>query len=185
MTNPVVMLLPYDTCSGLELFGLRFATDLISRGYDAAVAAPDNSLLAKQCEDRGLKRFHFPVTYKYQFSSYPAAVKLLSLAKPSAVVGFRTQMMYPVHLARLLSGHHMPFFLFYRIGAGRYYRKDPLHRRLFANLAAVVPNADHVKNRILDYWGIPSEKVVCIKSGVDTEKYFFSINTAFYADHFF
>lgn len=172
MHTPVVILLPYDTCSGLELFGLRFAADLISKGHQAIIAAPDNSLLAKQCEARNLPRFHFPVTYKYELSSYPAAIRLLAELKPAAVIGFRTQMMYPVHLARLLTGQKMPFFLFYRIGAGRYHRKDPLHRRLFNNLAAVVPNADHVKNRILDYWGISPEKVICIKSGVDTEKYY-------------
>ncbi len=169
--KPVVMLLPYDSCSGLELFGLRFARDLLDRGHQAMVAAPDNSLLAKQCTDRNIGRWSFPAAKKYEFSSFPAGKRMLEELQPAAVVAFRTQMIYPVHLARLLTGQHCPFFLFYRIGAGNFYRKDPLHRRLFANLAAVVPNADHVKNKILKYWGINPEKVVCIKSGVDTEKY--------------
>lgn len=169
--KPVVVLLPYDSCSGLELFGLRFARDLLDRGHQAVVAAPDNSLLAKQCSDRNIRRWSFPAARKYEFSSFPAGKRMLEDLQPAAVIAFRTQMIYPIHLARLLTGQHCPFFLFYRIGAGNFYRKDPLHRRLFANLAAVVPNADHVRNKILKYWGIDQAKVVCIKSGVDTEKY--------------
>ena len=52
--KPVVMLLPYDSCSGLELFGLRFAQDLQNRGYPVRVAAPADSLIDKQCRARQL-----------------------------------------------------------------------------------------------------------------------------------
>jgi glycosyltransferase involved in cell wall biosynthesis len=170
--RPVVMLLPYDSCSGLELFGLRFARDLLDRGHEAVVAAPDNSILARQCSDRDIPRFHFPAAAKYHYSSYPAALETVKTLDPAAVVAFRTQMMYPVHLARLLGRRHFPMLLFYRIGAGSYFRRDPLHRIMFRQVAAVVPNADHVKNKILKYWGIDAEKVVCIKSGVDTSRYY-------------
>lgn len=170
-SRPVVILLPYGGCSGLELFGLRYARDLIDRGYKALVAAPTGSLIAKQCADRDIELYHFPVTTKYEFVSYPAALKMLKELEPAAVVAFRTQMMYPVHLARLLTGQHVPFFLFYRIGAGSLFRRDPLHRYLFRNLAAVVPNADYVRDRILKFWGINPELVCCIKSGVDTNRY--------------
>ncbi|MBU1107178.1 MAG: glycosyltransferase family 4 protein [Candidatus Riflebacteria bacterium] len=169
--KPVVMLLPYASCSGLELFGLRFAQDLLSRGHRAMVAAPAGSLIAKQCVDRGIELYPFPVTTKYELVSYPAAFRMLRELNPAAVVAFRTQMMYPVQLAKVLTSQHVPFFLFYRIGAGSLYRKDPIHRYLFKNLAAVVPNADYVKDRILKFWGIESGKVLCIKSGVDTKKY--------------
>jgi len=169
--RPVIMLLPYSSCSGLELFGLRYARDLIDRGHNAVVAAPADSLIAQQCADRGIGLYPFPVTTKYELVSYPAAYTMLKKLQPAAVVAFRTQMMYPVHMARLLTGQHLQFFLFYRIGAGALYRKDPLHRCLFNNLAAVVPNADYVRERILKYWGIKGDKVCCIKSGVDTIKY--------------
>ena len=169
--KPVIMLLPYASCSGLELFGLRFARDLLDHGHRALVAAPVGSLIAKQCADRGIELYPFPVTTKYELVSYPAAYKMLRELEPAAVVAFRTQMMYPVQLARVLNNQHVPFFLFYRIGAGSLYRKDPIHRYLFKNLAAVVPNADYVKNRILKFWGIESSKVLCIKSGVDTKRY--------------
>lgn len=169
--KPVIMLLPYAGCSGLELFGLRFARDLIDRGHRALVAAPVGSLIAQQCADRGIELYPFPVTTKYELVSYPAAYRMLRELEPAAVVGFRTQMMYPVQLAKLLTGQHVPFFLFYRIGAGSLYRKDPVHRYLFKSLAAVVPNADYVKNRIIQFWGIESSKVQCIKSGVDTNRY--------------
>ena len=169
--KPVIILLPYAGCSGLELFGLRFARDLIDRGHQAIVAAPAGSLIAQQCSDRKIELYQFPLTTKYEPVSYPAAYRMLRQLKPAAVVAFRTQMMYPVHLARLLTGQHVPFFLFYRIGAGSIYRKDPLHRYLFRNLAAVVPNADYVRDRIVNFWGIASKKVHCIKSGVDTLRY--------------
>lgn len=169
--KPVVMLLPYESCSGLELFGLRFARDLLDRGYNSLVAAPENSLLAEQCADRKIPLWPFPAAIKYEFSSYTASLRMLKELHPAAVVAFRTQMMYPVHMARLLTRQSFPFFLFYRIGVGNYLRKDPLHRRLFANLAAVVPNADYVRNKILRNWGIEAQKVVTIKSGVDTNRY--------------
>jgi glycosyltransferase involved in cell wall biosynthesis len=169
--RPIVILLPYLSCSGLELFGLRFAQDLLARGIPAVVAAPDDSLIAGQCYDRKIPRWEFPETKKYEPWSFPACSKMFLELEPRAVIAFRTQMMYPIHYARLRTGKHVPFFLFYRIGAGNYYRNDPIHRRLFRYLSAVVPNADHVKNKICKYWAIDSEKVVCIKSGVDTRRY--------------
>lgn len=169
--KPVVMLLPYESCSGLELFGLRFARDLIDRGFKAVVAAPEGSLIAGQCRDRGIPLWNFPATVKYDLVSFPASYRLLNELKPAAVVAFRTQMMYPLHAARLLSGQHPQLFLFYRIGVGNHWRIDPIHRRMFGHLAAVVPNADYVGNKIVKYWGIDAAKVVPIKSGVDTEKY--------------
>ncbi|GAB4268453.1 MAG: hypothetical protein Kow0029_03850 [Candidatus Rifleibacteriota bacterium] len=169
--KPVLVVLPYLSCSGLELFGIRFAEDLIGRGIPARVVAPVDSLIAQQCEARKIPQYPFPETKKYEPWSFPACVGMMRKLKPGAVVAFRTQMMYPLHFSRLFTSKHIPFFLFYRIGAGNYYRNDPLHRRLFKHLAAVVPNADHVKNKILKYWAIAPEKVVCIKSGVDTNKY--------------
>ncbi len=169
--NPVVMLLPYESCSGLELFGLRFARDLLDRGIPAAVAAPDGTLLSSQCFDRGIPQWSFPVTKKYEPWGLTACYNMVQKLDPRAIVAFRTQLMYPIHGSRLISGKKTPFFLFYRIGAGNYHRNDPLHRRLFKHLSAVIPNADHVKNKILQYWAIDTEKVNCIKSGIDTNKY--------------
>ena len=171
MSGPVVVLLPYLSCSGLELFGIRFAQDLLSRNIEAIVAAPDQSMIAEQCLERNIPRHEFPEIKKYEPWGFPAALKMLKKLKPAAVIAFRTQLMYPLHFARLISGMHVPFYLFYRIGAGNYYRNDPLHRRLFKHLEAVVPNAVHVKNKILKYWAIEPEKVVCIHSGVDTNRY--------------
>lgn len=169
--RPVIMLLPYESCSGLELFGIRFTADLRQRGIPAMVAAPDATMISEQCFAREIERHEFPVVKKYEPWALPACVKLLHERQPAAVVAFRSQLMYPLHLAQLITGIRVPVFLFYRIGAGNYTRKDPLHRRLFKHLAAVVPNADHVANKIRQYWGIAPEKVVCIKSGVDTERY--------------
>jgi glycosyltransferase involved in cell wall biosynthesis len=171
MSGPVVVLLPYLSCSGLELFGIRFAQDLLGRNIEAVVAAPDQSMIAEQCFERNIPRYEFPEIKKYEPWGFPAALKMINKLKPAAVIAFRTQMMYPLHFARLMSGKQVPFFLFYRIGAGNYYRNDPLHRRLFKHLAAVVPNAMHVKNKILKFWGIDPEKVVCIHSGIDTKRY--------------
>ncbi|MEW6712899.1 MAG: glycosyltransferase family 4 protein, partial [Candidatus Riflebacteria bacterium] len=170
-SRPVIMLLPYESCSGLELFGMRFAADLLGRGIPALVAAPDATLIAEQCHSRKIPRQAFPVIKKYEPWSLPACINMLRQHQPSAVVAFRSQLMYPLHLARLLTGIHTPIFMFYRIGAGNYMRKDPLHRRLFRHLSAVVPNADHVANKIRQYWAIDPDKVVCIKSGVDTRRY--------------
>ncbi len=169
--GPVIMLLPYESCSGLELFGIRFAADLQVRGLAALVASPDDTLIAGQCEARGIEQYSFPVVQKYEPWSLPACIRMLRDKRPAAVVAFRSQLMYPLHLAQLLTGIRVPVFLFYRIGAGNYHRNDPLHRRLFKHLAAVVPNADHVANKIRQYWAIAPEKVVCIKSGVDTGRY--------------
>lgn len=165
------MLLPYESCSGLELFGIRFAADLLGRGIPALIAAPDATLIAEQCHSRNIPQHAFPVIQKYEPWSLPACISMLRRHQPAAVVAFRSQLMYPLHLARLLTGIHTPIFMFYRIGAGNYLRKDPLHRRLFKHLSAVVPNADHVANKIRQYWAIDPEKVVCIKSGVDTRRY--------------
>jgi glycosyltransferase involved in cell wall biosynthesis len=169
--GPIIILLPYLSCSGLELFGLRFAADLQARGHPVLVAAPDASLIAEQCFERGLPRLEFPEIKKYEPWSIPACVKMMRETMPAAIIAFRTQLMYPIHLARLITGMHVKYFLFYRLGAGRFFRKDPFHRRLFNYLSAVVPNAEHVENRIYKYWGVEPEKVVCIKSGVDTKKY--------------
>ncbi len=169
--RPVVILLPYTSCSGLELFGLRFARDLVNRGHSVKVAAPADSLIARQCHDRGLDLWPFPETVKYDLKSYPNCLKMLYELDPAAVVAFRTQLMYPLHFARLLSRRRPELFLFYRIGVGSHVRKDPLHRRMFRHFAAVVPNADYVGDKIVRQWGIDPQKVVCIKSGVDTTRY--------------
>ncbi|MGM0600173.1 MAG: glycosyltransferase family 4 protein [Candidatus Rifleibacteriota bacterium] len=171
MSGPVVVLLPYLSCSGLELFGIRFAQDLLSRNIETIVAAPDQSMIAEQCFERNIPRHEFPEIKKYEPWGFPAALNMINELEPAAVIAFRTQLMYPLHFARLISGKHIPFLLFYRIGAGSLYRNDPLHRRLFKHLTAVVPNAMHVKNKILKFWGIDPEKVVCIHSGVDTNRY--------------
>lgn len=173
--GPIVFLLPYPSLSGLELFCLRFAADLQKRGIPVVVAAPAGGLIAEQCRIRGLPCRNLPELHRAD----PAAVKRLcdilggdkTGSAARAAVAFRTQAMYSVHLARLLKRLHLPLFLFYRIGAGNYHRRDPLHRILFRHIAAVVPNADHVAKKILKYWAIPSDKVVCIRSGVDTERY--------------
>lgn len=173
--GPVLFLLPYPSLSGLELFCLRFAADLQKRGIPVAVAAPEGGLIAEQCRIRELPCRNLPELRRID----PAAVKRLcdilggGGVGPAAraVVAFRTQAMYPVHLARLMMRLHAPLFLFYRIGAGNYHRRDPLHRVLFRHVAAVVPNADHVANKIMKYWSISHDKVVCIRSGVDTERY--------------
>lgn len=173
--GPILFLLPYPSLSGLELFCLRFAADLQMRGIPVAVAAPEGGLIAEQCRTRDLPFRNLPELRRVD----PAAVKRLcgilggSGAGPAAraVVAFRTQAMYPVHLARLVMRQHVPLFLFYRIGAGNYHRRDPLHRILFRHVAAVVPNADHVANKIIKYWAISHDKVVCIHSGVDTDRY--------------
>lgn len=169
--KPVVMLLPYDSCSGLELFGLRFAQDLQNRGYPVRVAAPADSMIDKQCQARELELWAFPASVKYDLNSYPACYAMLKQLEPSAVVAFRTQMMYPLHFARLLARRHPKLFLFYRIGVGSHWRKDPLHRLMFGQLSAVVPNADYVRDKIVRLWGIDSDKVECIKSGVDIDRY--------------
>ncbi|MDD3149082.1 MAG: glycosyltransferase family 4 protein [Candidatus Riflebacteria bacterium] len=169
--KPVVILLPYESCSGLELFGLRFAQDLQSRGYSVKVAAPAASLIDKQCQARGLELWPFPASVKYNINSFPACLAMLKQLDPSAVIAFRTQMMYPLHFASLVSRLHPRLFLFYRIGVGSHWRKDPIHRRLFRHFSAVVPNADYVGDKIVRQWGIDAEKVVCIKSGVDIGRY--------------
>ena len=169
--KPVIMLLPYESCSGLELFGLRFAGDLQARGYPVKIAAPAGSLLDKQCQARGLELWPVPATVKYDLSIYPACFKMFRQLEPSAVVAFRTQMMYPMFFARLFSSAETRQFLFYRIGVGNHWRKDPIHRILFRGLSAVVPNADYVAGKIRKFWGIDHEKVVCIKSGVDVVRY--------------
>lgn len=173
--GPVVFLLPYPSLSGLELFCLRFAADLQQRGIPVAIAAPAGGLIAEQCGVRGLPCRELPELHRVD----PAAVARLchilggdgSGPAARAVVAFRTQAMYPVHLARLLRRLHLPVFLFYRIGAGNYHRRDPLHRILFRHIAAVVPNADHVAKKIMKYWAISHDRVVCIRSGVDTDRY--------------
>ncbi|HOT28845.1 MAG TPA: glycosyltransferase family 4 protein [Candidatus Ozemobacteraceae bacterium] len=173
--GPILFLLPYPSLSGLELFCLRFAVDLQNRGIPVAVAAPEGGLIAEQCRIRELPFRSLPELRRID----PAAVKRLcdilggcgTGPAARAVVAFRTQAMYPVHLARLMMRLHAPLFLFYRIGAGNYHRRDPLHRVLFRHVAAVVPNADHVANKIIKYWAISHDKVVCIRSGVDTDRY--------------
>ncbi len=169
--KPIIILLPYESCSGLELFGLRFAQDLQSRGYSVKVAAPPASLIDKQCQARGLELWPFPASVKYNINSFPACLAMLKQLDPCAVIAFRTQMMYPLHFASLVSRLHPRLFLFYRIGVGSHWRKDPIHRRLFRHFSAVVPNADYVGDKIVRQWGIDAEKVVCIKSGVDIGRY--------------
>ena len=169
--HPVLLLLPYVSCSGLELFGLRFVRDLINRGIPAAVASPRGGLIAEQCLARGVPHLHLPVLGRWDPRAMYHFCQFFDQYSPRLAVGFRTQTAYPFHLARILKRNHTPFMLFYRIGAGNQPRRDPLHRKLFQHVAAVVPNADHVKNKILLKWAIAPEKVVCIKSGIDTNKY--------------
>lgn len=159
------------SCSGLELFGLRFARDLLDRGISVRVACPENSLLWKQCEQRGIPSWAYPEAAKYELVSYPAAYRMLRDLDPCAVIGFRTQVLYPLHAARVLLRQHARLYLFYRTGAGKLFRKDPIHRFLFNQVSAVIPNAEHVRMRMLKYWAIDPEKVVCIRSGIDAKKY--------------
>ena len=168
---PLLVMLPYASMSGLELFGVRFCLDLQSRGIPVVLAAPRDSLLHRTCLERQVNWVEMPVGPRLDPLALPRIYRLLRTLKPCAAVGFRTHVMYPFHLARLLTGQRCPLFLFYRLGAGNYQRRDPLHRVLFKHLAAVIPNSDHVKNKILAKWAIAPEKVVCIKSGIDTRKY--------------
>jgi len=139
------------------------------------IAAPVGGLIADQCRIRGLPCCGLPELRRLDPVSVKRLCEILGGGGTGpaarAVVAFRTQAMYSVHLARLISRLHVPLFLFYRIGAGNYQRRDPLHRILFRHIAAVVPNADHVANKILKYWAISPAKVVCIRSGVDTKRY--------------
>ncbi|NLI75020.1 MAG: glycosyltransferase [Candidatus Riflebacteria bacterium] len=169
--RPFLFLLPYPSLSGLELFGLRFARDLLDRRLPAAVASPPGGLIAAQCAARGIPWVPLPVLWRWDPRAVARLAGFLRDGNPRAVVGFRSQAVYPLHAARLLTRSHTPFLLFYRLGAGNQPRRDPLHRVLFRHLAAVVPNADHVKNKILLKWAIDPAKVVCIKSGIDTRRY--------------
>ncbi|HEY9070332.1 MAG TPA: glycosyltransferase family 4 protein [Candidatus Ozemobacteraceae bacterium] len=177
-------MLPYPSLSGLELFCLRFAGDLLARGIPVAVASPAGGLIDQQCRQRGIPSFHLAELRRFDPHAVLRLARFIEGREPlnigghdltgrpaRAVVAFRTQAIYPLHLARLLKQSHVPFFLFYRIGAGNYHRRDPLHRVLFRHLAAVVPNAEHVARKILNYWAIANDKVVCIRSGVDTDRY--------------
>lgn len=170
-SGPVLALLPYVSCSGLELFGIRFLKDLMGRGWPVAVASPADGQIAQQCAVREVPWLPLPVLYRWDPRAIWRLAQILRKQEPRAVIAFRTQAAYPLHLARLLTRRHCPLFLFYRLGAGNQPRRDPIHRRLFSHVAAVVPNADHVKNKILAKWAIAPERVVCIKSGIDTEKY--------------
>lgn len=165
------MLLPYSSCSGLELFGLRFAVSLKKKNINAIVATDKNSIIAQECKKRNISVFHFQTANKYNVSSWDYCYKLLKQLKPRAVIAFRTQQLYPLQFARLLLKQHTKIYLFYRISPGKIFRKDPIHRYLFRNVAGVVPNSDYVSSRIFNYWGIDLSKVRCIKSGVDTNKY--------------
>ncbi len=169
--RPFLLLLPYPSLSGLELFGLRFARDLLDRGLPAAVASPPGGLIADQCVSRGVPWVPLPVLWRWDPRAVARLAGFLREGNPRAVVAFRSQAIYPLHLARLLTRSRTPFLLFYRLGAGNQPRRDPLHRVLFRHLAAVVPNADHVRNKILLKWAIDPAKVVCIKSGIDIGRY--------------
>jgi len=169
--GPFLILLPFVSMSGLELFGVRFAKDLLSKKIPAVIASPSGGLICERCRNESIPWLPMPVMWRFD----PVGIYMLSQTlfalKPRAVVGFRTQTAYPLHLARLITRNHAPFFLFYRLGAGNQPRLDPLHRLLFRQMAAVVPNSDHVKNKILSKWAIDDNKVVCIKSGIDINKY--------------
>jgi len=163
--------LPYDSLSGLELFGIRFARDFLDRGLPAVIASPPDGPIAKQCRERGVPWASLSVLWRWDPRAVARLSDFLQNLRPRAVVGFRTQTAYPFHFAKLLTRSHTPFLLFYRLGAGNQPRRDPVHRVLFRHLAAVVSNSDHVRNKILLKWAIAPEKVVCIKSGIDLKKY--------------
>ncbi|RCK78292.1 MAG: Glycosyltransferase [Candidatus Ozemobacter sibiricus] len=169
--RPFLFLLPYPSLSGLELFGLRFARDLLDRGLPAAIASPPGGLIAEQAARRQIPWVALPELWRWDPWAVARLAGFLREGKPRAVVAFRTQAIYPLHLARLLTRSPTPFLLFYRLGAGNQPRRDPLHRVLFRHLAAVVPNADHVRQKILAKWAIDPAKVVCIKSGIDIHRY--------------
>jgi hypothetical protein len=48
MKNTIVILLPVLSGSGLELFGLRFAQELVKRGCEPVVAVPKDSTLDRR-----------------------------------------------------------------------------------------------------------------------------------------
>lgn len=172
MKKTIVILLPVLSCSGLELFGLRFAQELIKRGYDAVVAVPKDSSLDKQCKERNLKTFYVAPVHKYSLRSFKDCIDILKKIEPSKIIIFRSQMIYPVHFARIITAIHSEIFMFYRIGVGNSVRKDPLHRFLFKQVKAIIPNAGYVADKMKRLWGVEKEKVVCIKSGVDVDKYY-------------
>ena len=171
MKNTIVILLPVLSCSGLELFGLRFAQELIKRGYEPVVAVPKDSALDKQCKDRNLKTFYVSAVHKYSLKSFKDCIDILKKIEPSKIVIFRSQMIYPVHFARIITSIHAEIYMFYRIGVGNSVRKDPLHRFLFKQVKAIIPNAGYVADKMKRLWGVDKDKVVCIKSGVDVNKY--------------
>jgi glycosyltransferase involved in cell wall biosynthesis len=173
--NPLLLLMPYDSFSGMELFGLRFARDLQEHGNRVVVASPPGSAIERQAREWGLPRCEIPRgnwAIARHFTSFSQSI--LDVA-PSGIIGFRTKAGYYAHLACLLHRIHIPLVLLYRLGAGNSFRRDPIHRVFFKNMAMVIPNAEHVRKKIVKYWGISPEKVVCIRSGIDLRKYFHSV----------
>ncbi len=169
--GPILLLLPFPNMSGLELFGIRFADDLVKRGFPVIVMSPEGGLIHAECRRRALSWKPFPILFRFDPRAIRRFISVFREDRPRLCIGFRTQTLYPFHIARVISGNHVPIILFYRLGAGNQPRRDPIHRVLFHRLAAVIPNADHVKNKILSKWAIDPGKVVCIKSGIDSHRY--------------
>lgn len=167
----ILFLLPFESCSGLELFGIRFAKSLLKNNINAVIAAPPNSLIQQQCLIRNVPYIDYCVHFKFSLSAISSLNKIINKTKPCCVVAFRTHSIYALHLYKILYKHHIPTVLFYRLGAGKQSRKDPIHRVLFKNISCVIANSEYLKNRIIDKWGIEKSKVYCIKSGIDINLY--------------
>ncbi|MBI3037909.1 glycosyltransferase family 4 protein [bacterium] len=172
-TGPVLLLLPYLSLSGLELFGIRFAQDLRNRGIPVSIGAPKNSRIYHSCLTCSIPFVAVQNESRFNPFAIKRIANILTTLKPRAVIAFRTQIIYPLFFFFFVKRIHVPILLFYRIGAGNQPRLDPIHRVLFRHVAAVVPNSLHVQNKILAKWAISPEKVVCIKSGIDANKYRF------------
>jgi glycosyltransferase involved in cell wall biosynthesis len=157
--------------SGLELFGLRFANDLRTHGNPVVVACPHGGPIHSRAREMSLPTSDLAPFSKWSPVGIFRLIRLFRSLRPHSIVAFRTGNAYPVHLGKLITRLHAPLFLFYRIGAGNHSRRDPIHRRLFQQIAGVVPNAEHVENKIRKFWAISPEKIQCIRSGVDTEVY--------------
>lgn len=169
--RPIVVLLPYPSLSGLELFGVRFMEDLRRRGFRSLLACPPGSLLEQAAHGRGLETRPLITSTRWNPFRQMQMNKILREDKPLASIAFRTQMLPTYQIGRVLTGSHAPLHLFYRLGAGNIRRVDPFHRYFFRHTASVIANARHVQTKVQRYWAIDANKVFWIPSGIDTKKY--------------
>lgn len=92
--RPFLFLLPYPSLSGLELFGLRFARDLLDRGLPAAIASPPGGLIAEQAARRQIPWVALPELWRWDPWAVARLAGFLREGKPRVVVAFRTQAIY-------------------------------------------------------------------------------------------